>query len=48
MSNAEVKAYFAAMQTDAEGGSLEAAKKYVAHDRDYWSGVITAAGVKPE
>ena len=48
LSNAEVKAYFAAMQTDAESGSLEAAKKYVAHDRDYWSGVITAAGVKPE
>lgn len=48
LSEPEVKAVFAGMQTETEGGSLDAAKQYVEKDRNYWARVITAAGVKPE
>lgn len=48
LAQPDVKAHFAAMQTDVEGGSIDDAKKYVANDREYWKKVITAAGVQPE
>lgn len=48
LSESAVKAVFAGMQTETEGGSLDAAKQYVEKDRNYWARVITAAGVKPE
>lgn len=48
LSESAVKAVFGGMQTETEGGSLDAAKQYVEKDRNYWARVITAAGVKPE
>jgi tripartite-type tricarboxylate transporter receptor subunit TctC len=44
----DVKARFTQMQTTIEGGSLEAAKQYVAADRDRWRKVIVSAGIQPE
>jgi tripartite-type tricarboxylate transporter receptor subunit TctC len=48
LSESDVKAKFAEMQTSVEGGRAEHARRYVAADREYWKKVIVAAGVQPE
>jgi tripartite-type tricarboxylate transporter receptor subunit TctC len=44
----DIKARFGQMQTTIEGGNLEAAKQYVATDRDRWKKVIVSAGIQPQ
>ena len=48
LSEREVKARFAEMQTAVEGGNLEETRRYVAADREHWKKVIVSAGVQPE
>jgi tripartite-type tricarboxylate transporter receptor subunit TctC len=48
LSEKDVKARFAEMQTEVEGGNLEQTRKYVAADRERWKKVIMSAGIQPE
>jgi tripartite-type tricarboxylate transporter receptor subunit TctC len=48
LSQPDVKARFAEMQTAVEGGSLEETRRYVAGDREHWKKVVDAAGIQPE
>jgi tripartite-type tricarboxylate transporter receptor subunit TctC len=48
LSEPEVKARFAEIQTAVERGSLDETRRYVAADREHWKKVILAAGIQPE
>jgi len=48
LKSPEIQARFAETHTITEGGSLAYAKKYVLEDRERWSKVIAAAGIRPE
>jgi tripartite-type tricarboxylate transporter receptor subunit TctC len=48
LANKDTTARFAAMETTVEGGSLDAAKKYVEADRERWKKVIAAGGIEAE
>jgi tripartite-type tricarboxylate transporter receptor subunit TctC len=48
LSEKDVKARFAEMQTEVEGGNLEQTRKYVAADRERWKKVIMSASIQPE
>jgi tripartite-type tricarboxylate transporter receptor subunit TctC len=48
LAEGDIKARFGQMQTTIEGGNLEAAKQYVATDRDRWKKVIVSAGIQPQ
>lgn len=48
LADKDTRARFATMETTVEGGSLDAAAKYVAADRERWKKVITAGGIEAE
>jgi tripartite-type tricarboxylate transporter receptor subunit TctC len=43
-----IKKRFAELQLDLEGGDLDAARKFVALDRDLWGKAIKGAGIQPQ
>ena len=48
LADKDTRARFATMETTVEGGNLDAAKKYVAADRERWKKVIAAGGIEAE
>jgi len=48
LADKDTRARFATMETTVEGGNLDAAKKYVAADRERWKKVIAVGGIEAE
>lgn len=48
LAEPQVQAQFSKMHMQVVGGSLAEAKRYVAADRERWSAIIKAGGIKPQ